>query len=79
MGLHHAEMGEENSNIIFLCTGGVSDEFFFFFVFSRFTIQQSNSNPLPSIAQTRGACIIKKIIKSPFKMIPMKISSFYLI
>jgi hypothetical protein len=48
------------------------------FVFSRFTIQ-SNSNPLPSIAQTRGACIIKKIIKPTFKVIPMKISSFYLI
>jgi hypothetical protein len=77
MGLHHAERGGKSSNTIFLCTGGVSDEFLF--VFSRFTIQQSNSNPLPSIAQTRGTCIIKKIIKPSFKMIPMKISSFYLI
>jgi hypothetical protein len=74
MGLHHAERGGENSNRNFLCTGGVSDEFF---VFSRFMIQQSNSNPLPSIAKTRGACIRKKIIKPSFKMIPMKISSFY--
>jgi hypothetical protein len=77
IGLHHAKRGGKNSNRISLCTGGVSDEFFF--VFSRFTIQQTNSNPLPSFAQTRGAFIIKKIIKPSFKMIPMKISSFYLI
>jgi hypothetical protein len=49
MGLYHLERGGKNSNRIFLCTGVPDD---FFLVFSKFTIKQSNSNPLPSIAQT---------------------------
>jgi hypothetical protein len=65
MGLHHAERGGKNSNRIFLCTGGVSDDFFF--VFSRFTTQQSNSNLLPSIAQTRGCMYYKEDYKTTFQ------------
>jgi hypothetical protein len=39
MGLHHAERGGKISNGIFLCTGGVSDEFFLYFQDLRYNNQ----------------------------------------
>jgi hypothetical protein len=38
-----------------------------FFIFSRFRMQQSNSNPLPSIAQTRGCMYYKEDYKTIFQ------------
>jgi hypothetical protein len=44
MVLHHAEIGGENSNRNFLCTGGVSDEFFCIFKIYDKTIKLKSTS-----------------------------------